>query len=105
MTVCLLARGQEGMEWKDDLDQEDAPVEMCQRAYYQLFSPLATSSCPVMLNITTFSYTSCSKTRLTLVLPKQVKKEALVKMILGQDQDTHDRLEGKAKQITSVSYR
>ena len=70
---------------------------------YQLFSPLATSSCPVMLYITTFSYTSSSKTRLALDCPKLIKKEALVEMMLGQDQDTHDSLERNAKQITSVS--
>ena len=56
-----------------------------------------------MLYITTFSYTSSSKTRLALDCPKLIKKEALVEMMLGQDQDTHDSLERNAKQITSVS--
>ena len=46
-------------------------------------------------SITTFRSSSSSKTRLAMDYPELIKKEALVELMLGQDQDTLDS-RGKA---------
>ena len=72
---------------------EKARSEPC----YQLIA-LDPSSLPVATRVkptNIFSNTSSSKTRLAMDCPKLVKKEALVELILGQDQDTLDS-RGKA---------